>query len=197
MFKKALYSGIILLAVAKLATAAERQLTLDPGASKTSFTLGATMHTVHGTVRLARGSVLFGAVPGPASGEVVAEATTAETGNDKRDKKMHKDVLESAAHSEVVLSVQRLEGQLPSAGTGNLTVHGTLRLLGKDHPVQLPVEVQVDGDRVEVKAEFEVPYVEWGLKDPSKFVMRVQKHVTVTVEASGTVAATAEESAER
>lgn len=34
---------------------------------------------------------------------------------------------------------------------------------------------------------FEIPYVEWGLDDPSTFILRVAKEVRVTIETAGTI----------
>ena len=41
--------------------------------------------------------------------------------------------------------------------------------------------MEIDDDRIRVKSEFTVPYVEWGLKDPSVFVLRVAKEVQVRI----------------
>jgi hypothetical protein len=40
------------------------------------------------------------------------------------------------------------------------------------------------------KLHFVVPYVDWGLKDPSNFVLRVSKQVEVDITATGHYAPT-------
>jgi len=177
----------MLAALVHPALAGDRVLTLAPESTTISFTLGATMHDVHGTVGLARGTVHFAEIPGPATGEVVIDARTAETGNAKRDRKMHREVLESESHSEIVLSVTRLEGELPQEGEGPLALHGRLGLHGGEHDVVLDLRVTVTGAEVQAVGELRVPYVEWGLEDPSAFVLRVAKHVDVKVEARGSL----------
>jgi polyisoprenoid-binding protein YceI len=184
---------LLAIAVAHTAVAEERVLTLEPESTSVSFTLGATMHTVHGTMAMARGDVRFAEVPGPATGEVVLDATSAETGNAKRDRKMHKEVLESATHPEIVLTVARIDGVLPSTGDGTLTLHGRLSLHGDEHKIALELQVAVAGGDVQATGAFRVPYVEWGLDDPSAFVLRVDKHVDVTIDARGRLAEVAAE----
>ena len=175
---------------AGLAAAADpRTLTLDPAETDVSFTLGATLHTVHGSAPLARGVVVFDPDGGAASGEIVVEARLAETGNDKRDRDMHEKVLMTPRFPSVVLRPTRVEGSVPASGKTTITVHGTVELAGRPHEIAVPVEVIVTGNAVAIRAEFELPYVDWGLADPSKFLLAVDKYVTVTVAGSGTLSA--------
>jgi len=181
----------LLLALAALfaAPAAGEEVTvrLDPAKSRIGFTLGATLHTVHGSMKLTRGEVRFDPESGAAEGRIVVDARSAETGNRDRDADMHAKVLESGRFSDIVLAVERIEGGFQPKGTSRLTLHGQLSIHGRSHRVSLPAEVTVEGGRVTAKLEFTVPYVEWGMKDPSKFLLSVAKVVKVTVEAQGTL----------
>jgi polyisoprenoid-binding protein YceI len=190
MIREASVGVALVLLVASGVAAQERVLTLDPARSAVHFTLGATMHTVHGTFKVSRGEVRFGGVPGPVSGEVVVDAASGETGNGSRDEKMHEDVLTSDRFPEIELVPTRSEGESPSGDRWQLTLEGTIRICGAEHPVKVPVEVEVTGGEALVHATFVVPYVAWGLKNPSAFVLRVDKEVTVEVEARGTLSAT-------
>jgi polyisoprenoid-binding protein YceI len=136
---------------------------------------------------LAAGSLLLNTENGAMTGAVTIDATTAETGNRKRDKKMHAKVLLTADHPEIVLRTVRLEGELAPLGTSDVTLHGEMEILGQAHPMAFPSHIEIAGERFTASFEFEVPYVEWGLEDPSTFVLRVAKEVRVTVEAAGTV----------
>jgi hypothetical protein len=60
-----------------------------------------------------------------------------------------------------------------------------MEIIGVEHPMTVPVEVSI-ADKT-ARASFTVPYVEWGLEDPSTFVLRVGKEVPVTVTARITV----------
>ena len=171
------------------AAAGQRTLTLDPARTAVTFTLGATLHTVHGSAPLTRGVVLFDPAGGKASGEIVVDARAADTGNAKRDRDMHSKVLVSDRHPAAVLRPRQVAGVLPQAGAATLTVRGTLELLGREHEVTVPVAVTVAGAEVEISAELEVPYVSWGLEDPSKLLLKVDPYVTVTVQGVGTLSA--------
>jgi len=169
------------------ALAGERVVTLDPEGSSVRFTLGATLHTVHGTIPLERGELRLDPDAHTLTGEVVADAARAETGNGSRDKKMHREVLRTSEHPIAVLRVTRFDGDLAPSGTSRITLRGEMVLLDKSHEVEIPAEVTITADRVDVHAAFEVPYVAWGLEDPSAFVLRVDKTVQVEVEAEGTL----------
>ena len=78
---------------ASLAQAQQKTFTLDPAQTKVNFTVDSTLHTVHGDFRLTRGSIQFDNATGVASGELVVDSASGESGSDGRDKKMHKDIL--------------------------------------------------------------------------------------------------------
>jgi len=165
------------------AAAAELQIHLPPESTTIDFTLKATMHTVHGTASLDRADFTIDTKSGAASGEAVVVSGSADTDNDKRDKKMHGKVLLSAMHPRIVIRAERVEGELRLDGASEITLVGTMELIGAEHPIRVPMTVTIDGDTASVEAAFSVPYVEWGMKDPSTFILRVGKEVPVTVKA--------------
>jgi polyisoprenoid-binding protein YceI len=182
---RSLLGTVVALTLALSPAVAETTLRLDPGATEIGFTLGATLHTVDGTFRMEEGLIRFDRVTGAVGGRIVVDARSGETGNRRRDRKMHSEVLESATHTEIVFVPERLSGAVPVSGHATVTVHGTLTLLGTAHPLDLRVELDIQDRRVEATTRFRVPYVAWGLKDPSVFVLRVDKYVDVTVRAPG------------
>lgn len=167
--------------------AAERIASFDPAASEVSFVLQATGHKVRGVFSVESGAIRWDTATGAASGEIVVDAVTGETGNARRDEKMHSQVLESALFPRVIFRVQRLEGEVAVEGRSIVRLIGSLSLHGSEHPMTVDAEVLVNGERLGAVASFEIPYVEWGLRDASVFVLRVAKRVAVTVELSGTL----------
>jgi polyisoprenoid-binding protein YceI len=182
--------GAVLVAAGCAAPAAGAvwSLRLDPATAKVTFTLGATLHTVEGSLPLTSGEVRFDPGTGEASGRLVLDATGAATGSEGRDKKMHAEVLASAHFPEIVFTVRRAEVRVDPAGRGTVTMTGTLAIAGGEHVLAIAARVVRDGARVRAEGGFEVPYVSWGLKDPSAFVLRVAKVVEVSFVAEGTLA---------
>jgi polyisoprenoid-binding protein YceI len=186
----ALASLALALSLSATLRAETRALSLDPAATEISFLLGATGHDVHGLLHLATGQIGFDPEQGTAWGEIAIDARRAESGNAKRDKTMHRKVLESETHPLIQFRAERLDGVVSLDGESSFRIVGTVTLLGVEHPLELPVEARVAGEQVEATTTFVVPYVEWGLHDPSMMVLRVAKTVDVTVHAKGTLSAT-------
>ena len=185
--KKTASLALTLLALAAPLIAGELQIDLDPEVTSISFRLQATLHSVHGSAALTAGSLRLNTESGDMTGAVMIDATTAETGNKKRDKKMHSKVLATADHPKIVLRTRRLDGELALQGVSDVTLHGAIEILGQSHEIGVPAHIEIAGDHFTASMEFEIPYVGWGLEDPSTFVLRVAKEVQLTVEAAGTV----------
>jgi polyisoprenoid-binding protein YceI len=173
------------LALALPAGAAERLLVLDPTASAATFTLDTTLHLVHGTLAIRSGEIRFDTQTGVASGEVLFDATLTDTENAKRDKKMHGKVLESESYPTIVFRPERIEGALQKVGQSELDLYGTVSIHGSDHAVVLHAVVDVAGEQLTGKTGLIVPFVEWGMKDPSVFILRVKKEVDVSIDLVG------------
>jgi len=187
-----LLSPLLALAATLPAAAEDVVVQLDPEATEVSFVLGATGHDVHGTFGFDEGTIRFDPVTGKASGELVVNAADAETGNGSRDKTMHGKVLESDQYPEIVFHVEQVEGALPEQGQGSLQLHGTMEIHGAEHPLTMPAEVDRQGDTIHATTHFDVPFVDWGMEDPSFLFLRVEKNVAVTVETEGHLNSTME-----
>ncbi len=170
------------------ARAAERMLTLDPAATTIEFTLGATLHTVSGGLRLVEGTVRFDPDGGAASGEVAMDPTSASTGLALRDRTLHRDVLESGRHPRIVYRAERLRVLRRDAAGAEIELEGVLEMHGQRHPLVLLARLAARGGRIAIETSFRVPYVDWGMQDPSTFFLRVDRFVDVTIRSEGTIA---------
>ena len=158
---------------------------IDPAKSAVQFTLGALLHTVHGTFRIKSGAVRFDPNSGKASGQISVDVRSGNTGEGTRDRQMHANVLESERFPDAVFSPDRINGRLASGGASDVEVHGMLRIHGRDHEMTIPVRVQMQNASLTARAKFTVPYVSWGMRDPSTFVLQVAKSVDVDVTLEG------------
>jgi len=163
------------------------EIEVDASKCTVQFTLGAVLHTVHGSFKVKGGHVRFDPGSGQASGQIVVDVRSGETGDSARDGQMHEAVLESNRFPEAVFSLDHVKGQVLSKGESQITLHGSLRLHGGDHEMTIPATVKVQSDLVTATARFAVPYVEWGMKDPSNLLLRVDKSVKVELAFTGKI----------
>lgn len=160
---------------------------LDPGTTQIRWTLANSLHTVHGTFALKGGLITFDPQTGEAQGEVLVDIASGQSGSAARDRRMHRDVLESTKFPEAIFHPERVDGKIGSGMGGDVTVKGTFTIHGADHPLELAMSIQIAGKNAVATTHFVVPYAAWGMKDPSNLFLHVQKQVDVDVVAKGTV----------
>jgi polyisoprenoid-binding protein YceI len=158
---------------------------VDPARAKIEFSLGSTLHTVHGTFALKSSSIRYDPSSGKISGAIVVDATSGESGNSGRDARMHREILESAKYPEIVFTPAQVKGTVSPSGPSSVEVSGTFRLHGQDHEMTLPVDVVADGPKLALSMHFVIPYLQWGLKNPSTFVLRASDKVEIEIHAAG------------
>ncbi|HSK45364.1 MAG TPA: YceI family protein, partial [Candidatus Binatia bacterium] len=187
VFRHIAFSILAATLTAGFAQAQQKTFTLDPAQTKVNFTVDSTLHTVHGDFRLKRGSIQFDNATGAASGELVVDSTSGESGSDGRDKRMHKDILESPKYFDIIFTPQHVKGTVANEGKSNVEVEGILTMHGKSKPVTMPLEVQLQNGTGSADGSFKVKYLEWGIKNPSTFILRVNDTVEIHVHAAGNV----------
>lgn len=185
--------GLLALAerAASEAPAGALIFTIDPTQSAVHWTLGTSLHAVHGTFALKSGNLQVDPSTGRAGGEVIADATSGKSGNDGRDRKMHTEVLESARFGEVIFRPDSITGKLEMQGDSTVQVHGIFLLHGSEHELTLPAQVSLSGDHWSGTAKFSIPFIEWGLKNPSTWLLKVDHSVSIELELKGTMQARA------
>jgi polyisoprenoid-binding protein YceI len=182
-----LHGGHRILAKAAGAQSGDRELilTLDPAQSKVHWSLGSTVHNVHGTFAVKRGTVRLNLDNGKANGEIVVDAASGESGNGMRDKKMRNEILETPRFAEIVFRPDRFEGTVPAPGIATVLIHGTFLLHGSEHELTVQVQTEYKADHWKGTTKFPVPFVDWGLKNPSNFVLRTDAYVDVDLQLAG------------
>jgi polyisoprenoid-binding protein YceI len=183
----ALYLLMLPLFAASSALGQHQTFTIDARSSTIAFSLGDVLHSVHGVFQVQGGSVEFDPAAREISGSIVVAAASGHSGNDMRDRKMQKDILDAPHFADVSFVPHSYEGLISLNVESRIKVTGTFTLHGNTHELTLPIQLHIDGKQCTVNAHISVPYVKWGLKDPSTFILRVAKEVTVDIKLVGTV----------
>ena len=178
-------SSLLLLAMPALG--AQYTLDLQPANTKVLFTLPDALHTVHGSFNLKGGNIDFDTETGKASGQVAVDVTSGNSGSDARDSRMHANVLESKKYPEAVFAPDRVEGTLSVPGSSSVKVHGTFTIHGAAHEMTMDVHLSCTPEQAHATMSFDLPYVAWGMKDPSNFLLKVNKSAQMTIDTSGSL----------
>jgi polyisoprenoid-binding protein YceI len=184
MYAQALFLAIP-FAIAPAAFAQHQTFHVNPDASQIAFTLGGSGHHVQGTFHVQSGAIDFDPGAQKISGSVVVAAGSGNSGEPSRDKKMNTDILDTDHFAEVAFEPRSYQGAIAPSGDSNIQVSGIFTLHGTPHDLTLPMQIHIDGSNLTAKGHFTVPYVKWGLKDPSIFVLKVAKEVDIDLTLSG------------
>jgi polyisoprenoid-binding protein YceI len=177
------------VACAPAACAQAYVVTLDPAQTKITFTLDTTLHDVHGTFQLKSGQIHFDKATGKASGAIIVDARSGDTDNKSRDKKLHQEILESPKYPEIVFTPQQVRGSFDPQKASQVDVAGTFRIHGHDHDLTMTFAVQpASPGRLQCDTHFTIPYVKWGMKDASTFLLHANDTVELEIHATGQVA---------
>ncbi len=176
------------LAFAPASHAQSYVVTLDPAQTKVEFALDTTLHKVHGTFQLKSGQIHFDTVTGKASGAIIVDARSADSDNKSRDKKMHQEILESPKYAEIVFTPAQVRGSFDPQKSSQVDVIGTFRIHGQDHDLTMTITVQPGaGSQVQCDTQFTIPYVKWGMKDASTFLLHANDTVELEIHATAQI----------
>ncbi len=189
MKRKIALSALLCVPVSMTWVASGQNVTvqLDPVQTKILWTLPAVLHTVHGTFQLNSGAMTFNTQTGAASGLFTVNENSGQSGDNTRDGRMKKSILKTAEYPTATFQPTHVAGSFHASGGSNLTVNGIFQLYGADHPLQLDFQVNTTDKVVMATAKFNIPYVAWGMHDPSTLFLRVDKSVRMEIDAKGIV----------
>jgi polyisoprenoid-binding protein YceI len=176
----------LLVVSLRLATAQDAAFQLDPALTSVNFTLGDVLHTVHGTFKLKHGALQIEPA-GKIAGEIVVDAGSGDSGSGMRDRKMHKEILESARYPEIAFRPDRVEGTVAEQGKSSVMVHGMFSIHGADREITVPAQVEMSADHWTATVHFTVPYEKWGMKNPSTLFLKVSDSVEIDLVAAGSL----------
>ncbi len=172
---------------APAAFAQHQTFAVNPGASQVKMTLNTTHEIVNGIFHVQSGSVEFDRSAPKMAGSVVVAAGSGNTGNDSRDKKMNKDILKVNQFATVSFEPKTYSGAIAASGESAIQVTGIFTLLGTPHEITVPMQVRIDGATATAKAHFVIPYVQWGLKNPSFLIWKADNDVAIDLNLVGTI----------
>lgn len=171
---------------AATAARAQTQYQINPAKSKVLFNLGG-FHEVNGIFRVTSGQITFHKTTEKMNGKVVVSAASGNSGDSARDKVMRKHELHVKKFPQITFAPTEYTGTLKPSGTSTLQVHGTFTLIGKPHEIVVPMTVQIHGNQCTAKGTFTLPYVTWGMKQPSMMFLKEAKDVKIEVTFQGTL----------
>ena len=183
------WSAVLMFALLFVpASLAQREtFTVDSGASEVRMTLNTTHEVVTGTFHIQAGAIEFDRTSTALSGAVTVLSGSGKTGNDSRDKKMKKNILEVEQYQTVSFAPKSYTGAIAQRGASTIEVTGVFTLLGRPHNLTIPMQIFVDGMKATAKAHFAVPYVQWGLKNPSFLFWKAENDVAIDLNLVGQI----------
>jgi len=179
----AVFALVVILTPAALSQ--HQTFVVNPDASEVKMTLKTTHEIVNGTFHVQSGSIVFDRGNPKMSGSVAVLAGSGKTGNSSRDKKMNKDILEVEQHTTVSFEPTSYAGVIAPSGDSTIQVIGIFTLLGTPHEITVPMLVHLDGASATAKTHFVVPYVQWGVKNPSFLIWKAENDVVIDIFLTG------------
>ena len=179
-------AALACFAFAVSAAHAQSQYHIDAAKSQVQFNLGG-FHEVNGVFQITSGNITFDTSSGQMSGDVVVSAASGNSGDTARDKVMKSKELHVRKFPEITFQPKHFTGTLNHSGDSTIQVHGLFTLIGKPHEIVVPMTVQVNGNQCTAKGTFTLPYVSWGIKDPTMLFMKEAKTVKIDVTFEGTL----------
>ena len=159
-----------------------------PELSRVAFDAKSTLHDFTGVTQNVSGAFRldFDDPQGAWTGSVRCDATTLKTGVDGRDSNMW-EYLDTKNHPAIEFTIEKFEpaqnGVDVAKQTAKGEVVGTMRIRGKQKPVRMPVQLEIDAQkRLIVKGEMPLSLPDYDVPVPSQLgVINMEKDVKVWI----------------
>jgi polyisoprenoid-binding protein YceI len=184
-----LLPSIVLMAlICRLAIAADSApqgklavLELDPAKTTIAYSLEGWPHHTQGIFALKHGVIRLDAQSGKMDGIIIVDAASGNSGHSVRDERMKSNVLEVDRFPVISFTPQQVVSHGNVQGEFPVAVRGVMSLHGSNHDLTISATVRRDGNTVTIRCAFAVPFVQWGLEDPSILMFKVSKEVDIAV----------------
>ena len=166
--------------------------TVDSTASIVHYTGTAPLHSWRGTSRSVQGEfVLRPRRPDSSRAVIRIPVASFDSGNSTRDSGM-RDVTEADAYPFVTFRGTDFSpltwGRGASGYRGGWAVSGELTFHGRTHPLRDTVSVEVDGDTVRARAEFDVSLTQFDVERPGFMGFTVGDTIRIDAQLAGPIA---------
>ena len=186
---RALLTSMVLAALfCRLATAADSVpqgkfavLELQPAKTTIAYSLKGWPHHTQGTFALEHGVIRLYPQTGKMDEIIIVDAASGNSGHPVRDERMKSSILEVDRFPDISFAPQQVVSHGNVQGEFPVTVRGLMLLHGAQHDFTIKASVRRDGNNVTIHCNFAIPFVEWGLEDPSILMFKVSKEVDIDV----------------
>jgi len=166
--------------------------TIDSTASVVHYTGTAPLHSWRGTSRSVQGEfVLRPRRPDSSRAVLRVPVASFDSGNSRRDRGM-RDVTEADEYPFVTFRGTDFSpvtwGRGASGYRGGWAVSGELTFHGRTHPLRDTVSVDVDGDTVRARAEFDVSLTRFDVERPGFMGFTVGDTIRIDAQLAGPIA---------
>ena len=158
---------------------------LDPAQTQIQFVLPGVIRAVHGNFKLKSGTIRFNPATGKADGSVTVDMTSEESDNASLDRRIQGEVLDTRKFPEAAFIPAQIDGRLEAEEESALQLGGTFKLHGIEHDFNIAITATRKGGQFTATAHFLIPYVDWGMRNPSGMIMRVGSQVDINVKTVG------------
>jgi polyisoprenoid-binding protein YceI len=158
---------------------------LEPAATTIGFILKGFPHTTSGSFKLKSGEFVVDPETGAATGSIIVDAASGSTGIGMRDREMKSGILEVQRYPEVIFTPRHAQFDPPVHLDFLVRMTGLLLLHGSAHEMTLVLAVHRSGSLFTASTRMTIPYVRWGLKNPSVLFLTVSDDVLLEISTVG------------
>jgi polyisoprenoid-binding protein YceI len=161
-----------------------RQLAFDQSQSSISFLVSTTLHPVTGNVRRFSGKVTLPSLsdPSQASVTLTVEASSLDTNNEGRDKKMREGCLEMSRFPTIrfkSLEIRNGSKSYSPGQAGKAEILGLLDLHGIQKKITVPVDYNYTGETLHVTGKAMVRMSDFQIPEPKFLLLRVKDEIEI------------------